>query len=98
MKPEREISIEWRDRDTYETVSLAAEAYGLSVKSVSPISGRRANVVLAGRRLDAERLLDDMRSLGAAEPFATECPPGRGEYLKWLETLLKRPFPRHNNM
>lgn len=83
------MTFEWTDRDTYETIRLVAEAYRLRVSVITPIGPRRAKVTLSGDEDSLARLSCDMRILGAPEPFVTECPTTRSEYLVWLRSELK---------
>ena len=84
------MTLEWTDRDTYETIRLVAKAYRLSVSAITPNGPRRAKVTLSGDEDMLARLSCDMRMLGAPEPFVTECPPIRAEYLSWLQSELKK--------
>ena len=83
-------TFEWADRDTYETIRLVAKAYRLSVSAIVPSGPRRAKVTLSGDEDALARLSCDMRMLGAPEPFITECPPSRTEYLFWLQSELMK--------
>lgn len=85
-----EETFEWSDRDTYETIRLVAAAYRLAVEAVSPRGPRTAVVTLSGEKDSLARLSCDMKILGAAEPFITECPPSRAEYLIWLRSELSK--------
>ena len=82
-------TFEWTDRDTYETIRLVAKAYRLSVSVIMPSGPRHAKVTLSGNEDSLARLSCDMRILGAPEPFITECPSSRTEYLFWLQSELK---------
>jgi len=83
-----EETFEWSDRDTYETIRLVAKAYRLGVEAVAPRGPRRAVVTLSGREDSLARMMCDMKTLGAPEPFVTECPPTRDAYLDWLRAEL----------
>ena len=89
MMQETAQTFDWTDRDTYETIRLVAKAYRLSVSVIVPSGPRRAKVTLSGDKDALARLSCDMRLLGAPEPFVTECPPARTEYLSWLKAELK---------
>ena len=89
MRQDTVRTFEWTDRDTYETIRLVAKAYRLSVSVIVPSGPRRAKVTLSGDEDALARLSCDMRMLGAPEPFVTECPPSRTEYLFWLQSELK---------
>ena len=84
------MTFEWKDRDTYETIRLVAKAYRLSVSAITPNGPRRAKVTLSGNEDMLARLSCDMRMLGVPEPFVTECPSTRTEYLSWLRSELKK--------
>ena len=83
-------TFEWTDRDTYETIRLVAKAYRLSVLAIVPSGPKRAKVTLSGDEDALARLSCDMRMLGVPEPFITECPPSRTEYLFWLQSELMK--------
>ena len=83
-------TFEWTDRDTYETIRLVAKAYRLSVSAIVPSGPKRAKVTLSGDEDALARLSCDMRMLGVPEPFITECPPSRTEYLFWLQSELMK--------
>lgn len=89
MRQDTVRTFEWTDRDTYETIRLVAKAYRLSVSVITPSGPRRATVTLSGNEDALTRLSCDIRMLGAAEPFITECPSTRTEYLFWLQSELK---------
>ena len=83
-------TFEWTDRDTYETIRLVAKAYHVSVSAIVPSGPKRAKVTLSGDEDALARLSCDMRMLGVPEPFITECPPSRTEYLFWLQSELMK--------
>lgn len=88
MQQDTVRTFEWTDRDTYETIRLVAKAYRLNVTVIAPSGSRRARVTLSGDEDALARLSCDMRILGAPEPFITECPVPRTEYLFWLQFEL----------
>lgn len=90
MRQDTVRTFEWTDRDTYETIRLVAKAYRLSVSAIAPNGPKRAKVTLSGDEGALARLSCDMRTLGAPEPFITECPPSRTEYLFWLQSELMK--------
>lgn len=83
-------TFEWTDRDTYETIKLVAKAYRLNVSAIVPSGPRCAKVTLSGDEYALARLSCDMRMFGMPEPFITECPPSRTEYLFWLQSELMK--------
>lgn len=88
MQQDTVRTFEWTDRDTYETIRLVAKAYRLKVSVIAPSGPRHAMVTLSGNEDALTRLSCDIRMLGAAEPFITECPSSRTEYLFWLQSEL----------
>ena len=88
MREKAEKTFTWTDRDTYETIKLVAKAYGLEVSRLEPTGPRRAEVTLSGPRPSVDAMTRDMVYAGAPEPFVSECPPSRNEYLFWLQSEL----------
>lgn len=83
-------TFEWTDRDTYETIKLVAKAYRLNVSVIVPSGPKRATVALSGDEDTLTRLSCDMKMFGVPEPFITECPLSRTEYLFWLQSELMK--------
>lgn len=90
MQQDTVRTFEWTDRDTYETIKLVAKAYRLNVSVIVPNGPRHAKVTLSGNEDALARLSCDMRMFGMPEPFITECPPSRTEYLFWLQSELNK--------